>query len=252
MSERVFGAAGSTVVVEEFLEGVEASFHLITDGERCLPLVSAKDHKALGDGDVGPNTGGMGTYAPNPLVNQELAKRIQVEIGEPVIRHMKSLGTPFRGVLYVGLMLTADGPKVLEFNVRFGDPETQVMMPLLDFDLLPVLHGAAQGRLPEGEFTFSEKASVCVVLASEGYPRSARKGDVIVGLDGDDGDHGQVFHAGTRSGDSGDILTHGGRVLGVTAWAGDLAVARERAYARVQGLCWEGMQYRRDIGLTVK
>ena len=248
MQKGTFGPAGNKVVIEDFLEGTEASFHLISDGQRFLPLITAKDHKAIGEGDTGPNTGGMGTFAPNPLITPELADRIQKEICEPVLRHLAASGTPFRGVLFAGLMLTWNGPKVLEFNVRFGDPETQVMMPMLDFDLLPVLHGAACGNLPYGDHDFKPGASVCVVLAAEGYPGTAKKGDVIQGINEHD-PNGQVFHAGTAlSGDH--LLTGGGRVLGATAWGADLAKARSRAYRLANAIQFDGVQFRRDIGVV--
>ncbi len=245
MCEGRFGDAGKTVVIEEFLQGVEASFHLICDGEHCLPLISAKDHKAIGDGDTGPNTGGMGTYAPSPLIDQELADTIQMKICEPVLRYMAQQGKPFRGVLFTGLMLTEKGPKVLEFNVRFGDPETQVMMTMLNFDLLPVLHGAATGNLPEGDYPFHDGGSVCVVLASAGYPAGSSKGDVITGLV--DKPDIQTFHAGTRL-DGENLVTNGGRVLGITAWGQDLTEARGKAYELANAIHFEGKQNRTDIG----
>lgn len=248
MEDRKFGDAGARVVVEEFLVGTETSFHVITDGERCLPLIPAKDHKALYDGDKGPNTGGMGTFSPNPLINDVMAARIQEEVCEPVFRHMREQGNEFHGVLFVGLMMTEEGPKVLEFNVRFGDPETQVMMPMLDFDLLPVLHGAARGKLPSGNFPYKKGGAVCIVLAAEGYPESARKGDLITGLD--DFENGIVFHAGTREED-GKIYTNGGRVLGLTAWGDTLESARERAYHMRDRVNFSGKQFRNDIGGTM-
>ena len=247
MQDGRFGEAGETVVLEEFLEGVEASVHMISDGTRFLPLITAKDHKAIGDGDVGPNTGGMGTYAPSPLLDENQVGVIHTTICRPVMHAMASRGTPFRGVLFTGLMLTEDGPKVLEFNVRFGDPETQVMMPMLDFDLLPVLEGAAEGKIPEGDYPFKPGAAVCVVLAASGYPGSARKGDTITGLP-EEGRQQVVFHAGTnRDGDH--LVTGGGRVLGATAWSDDLASAREKAYEMADQIRFEGQQLRRDIGV---
>ncbi len=247
MRDGKFGEAGAKVVLEEFLAGTEVSFHLISDGTNYLPLVTAKDHKALMDGDKGPNTGGMGTYAPNPLIDPALANRIQKEACEPILDYMRAQGHPFRGVLFAGLMLTDQGPKVLEYNVRFGDPETQVMMPLLDYDLLPVLHGAATGKLPEGDFGW-KGAATCVVMAAEGYPASARKGDEISNLGQLDNSH--VFHAGTRKNERGQLVTNGGRVLGVTAWDQDPESARNRAYNLVDQIQFDGKYYRRDIGVA--
>lgn len=246
MKDQRFGEAGSKVVIEEFLVGVEASFHVITDGKRAHALIAAKDHKALLDGDKGPNTGGMGTMAPNPLVTPEMATQITNDIAQPVFDHMAAEGTPFKGVLFIGLMLTDAGPKVLEFNVRFGDPETQVMLPLLDYDLLPILYGAAKGALPAGDFQFKDQTAVCVVLAGQGYPGSPRKGDPISGLG--DSDNRVVFHAGTRELD-GTIYTNGGRVLGLTAWAETLEGARKAAYQMVETVDFEGKTFRTDIGV---
>ncbi len=247
MREKRFGEAGKTVVIESFLEGTEASFHVICDGVRCIPLVSAQDHKSLGEGGLGPNTGGMGTFAPNPLITPRLAASVQRRICEPILKYFRDHDTPFRGVLYAGLMLTSEGPKVLEYNVRFGDPETQVIMPLLDFDLLPVLLDAARGELSADQaYKMKAAAAVCVVLSAQGYPGSARKGDLIQGLRAEES--GQVFQAGTGQGPKGELVTNGGRVLGVTAWASDLKKAREKAYEMAAGIHFEGMYYRRDIG----
>jgi len=245
MRQNRFGEAGRTVVIEEFLQGVEASVHFITDGEQHFPLISAKDHKAISDGDVGPNTGGMGTYAPNPLLSKELLDAVETKVCEPILRYLAQHGTPFRGVLFAGLMLTESGPKVLEFNVRFGDPETQVVVPMMDFDLLPVLHGAATGNLPSGPFPNKEGSAVCIILAAEGYPGSARKGDRITGIRAMP--NSQVFHAGIRR-DGEDLVTNGGRVLGVTAWAEDLRTARHNAYTLTNGIQFQGKQNRTDIG----
>ncbi len=241
-----FGTAGARVVIEDFLEGVEASFHLISDGERFLPLIAAQDHKTLLDGNRGPNTGGMGAFAPNPALTPELARRIQTEICEPPLRWLAERGAPFRGVLFAGLMLTAEGPKTLEYNVRFGDPETQAIMPMLDFDLLPVLHGAALGRLPEGRFGWKDGAAVCVTLAAEGYPDNPRKGDPIHGRF--ETEDGIVFHAGSKRDAQNRLLVNGGRVLGVTAWADSLSSARAAAYGQVRDIQFPGMHYRKDIG----
>jgi len=246
MREGKFGAAGKTLIVEDFLVGTEASFHVICDGERLLSLITAKDHKAVFDGDRGPNTGGMGAFAPNPLITPELARRIQSEICEPPLRWLAERGAPFRGVLFAGLMLTADGPKALEYNVRFGDPETQAIMPMLDFDLLPVMLGAARGELPAGSFGHKPGAALCITLAAEGYPASPRKGDLI---EGDfEFPEGVVFHAGVRRDERGRLLVSGGRVMGVAAWARDLSSARAAAYAQAARIHFPGMHCRKDIG----
>ncbi|CAM2064118.1 Phosphoribosylamine--glycine ligase [Sulfidibacter corallicola] len=247
MADKRFGKAGDSVVIEEFLTGTEVSFHLISDGERFLPLISAQDHKTLYEDGKGPNTGGMGTYAPSPLVTPELADTIQNDVCIPVLNYLRDQGHPFRGVLFAGLMLTWNGPKVLEFNVRFGDPETQVIMPLLDFDLLPVLHEAARGKLdtsrPHG---WRDDSAACVVLAAEGYPVSPRKGDTISGLA--PAMDTKIFHAGTKRCQDGTLETAGGRVMGVTAWGEDLETARTKAYRQVEEVKFDGKHYRRDIG----
>lgn len=245
--ERRFGDSGDKVVIEEFLKGIEVSFHVISDGENLVPLISAQDHKALFEGNKGPNTGGMGTFAPSPLINAITAEKIVNLVCKPVIAEMAAQGKPFRGVLFAGLMVTAKGPIVLEFNCRFGDPETQVIMPLLDFDLLPVLHAAAIGNLKQQTPTpWKKQAAVCITLASGGYPRSSSKGDRITGIHQDK--QSQVFHAGTSSSEDGYLLTNGGRVLSVTAWSEKLAAARSKAYDLVSNIHFDGMQYRKDIG----
>lgn len=246
MVDDKFGAAGNRVVIEECLQGTEMSFHVISDGTQILPLVTAKDHKALLEGNKGPNTGGMGTCAPNPDITPALAETITNTICQPLIDHMREQGMPFRGVLFVGLMLTANGPKVLEFNVRFGDPETQVMLPLLNFDLLPILASAADGRLAAMDTPVSAGAATCVILASAGYPGAYDKGKRIAGLC--EGDDFHIFHAGTKRAADGSIVTNGGRVLGVTAWADQPRKARARAYELVDHLCFDGITFRRDIG----
>ncbi|CAM2005746.1 phosphoribosylamine--glycine ligase [Acanthopleuribacter pedis] len=242
-----FGDAGRTVVVEEFLTGTEASVHLICDGERIVPLITAQDHKTLYEDGKGPNTGGMGTFAPSPMVTPELMTRIEEEIAAPVMKHMNDQGQPFRGVLFAGLMLTWNGPKVLEFNVRFGDPETQVLLPLLESDLLPILHQAATGNLrTEPALKWRGGHAVCVVLAADGYPRSPRKGDKITGVGAYE--QGVVFQAGTKRDGHGGLVTNGGRVLGLTAWDQSLQSARTRAYQLVDKIDFAGKHYRRDIG----
>jgi len=244
--ERAFGAAGDTVVIEEFLEGEEASCLAITDGETFLPLAAAQDHKAVYDGDKGPNTGGMGAYAPAPVVTDEIAERVEREILLPTIQGLASEGRRYIGVLYAGLMITDAGPKVIEFNCRFGDPETQVVLPLLDADLADLLDAAAAGRLAGKRAPMCDGAAVTVVLASGGYPGAYRKGIPIEGFD-DVGPNVMVFHAGTALRD-GRVVTAGGRVLNVTTADASLRSAIDRAYAAIERIRFEGMHYRRDIG----
>ncbi|RDV84831.1 phosphoribosylamine--glycine ligase [Ammonifex thiophilus] len=249
MVRRVFGAAGKRVLIEEKLEGEEASVIALTDGKAVLPLLPAQDHKPVYDGDKGPNTGGMGAYAPAPMVNQAMLERVQKEILEPAVRGLAAEGVVYRGALYAGLMLTGEGPKVLEFNVRFGDPETQPLLYLLESDLLEALEAALDGRLEEVKLSWHPGAAVCVVLAAAGYPGPARTGDEIKGLEELEDKEGiMVFHAGTRR-EGGRFLTAGGRVLGVTARGKDVREARERAYEAVKHISFPGMHYRRDIGL---
>jgi phosphoribosylamine--glycine ligase len=249
MADRAFGAAGARVVVEERLTGREVSMMALCDGERVALLATSEDHKAVGDGDTGPNTGGMGTYSPSPLVDDALRARIVETIFVPTVRAMAADGRPFRGLLYGGLMLTPDrGPMVIEWNCRFGDPETQSVLARMEDDLYPWLAGAALGQLPEGEPRFFEGAAVCVVLAAAGYPGKVRTGDGITGFPLD-ADHEGVlaFHAGTRM-DGERLVTAGGRVLGVTSRARTFVEARARAYSAVADIHFEGMHYRRDIG----
>lgn len=250
MIARQFGDAGLSVVVEEFLEGTEASFFVLTDGTRALTLTSAQDHKRAYDGDQGPNTGGMGAFAPTPRVTPELEIRILKEVVEPVLAGMREEGSPYRGFLYVGLMLTATGPRVIEFNVRLGDPETQVVLPLLDEPLLPLLHAAAHGHLDQRHARTSSRPHVGVVVASGGYPGPFERGRVISGLDTfGTGDDALVFHAGTRR-EGTALVTDGGRVLTVVGRGDDFAQAIAHAYAGVERIRFDGMHYRRDIGKT--
>jgi phosphoribosylamine--glycine ligase len=249
MADRAFGAAGARVVVEERLTGREVSMMAFCDGERIALLATAEDHKAVGDGDVGPNTGGMGTYSPSPLVDEALSARIVETIFMPTVRAMAADGRPFRGLLYGGLMLTPDrGPMVIEWNCRFGDPETQSVLSRMEDDLYPWLAGAARGQLPEGAPRWYDGAAVCVVLAAGGYPGKPRSGDAIEGLPPGDPDV-LAFHAGTRLDDEGRVVTSGGRVLGITARGKSFDEARARAYAAVSGIRFEGMHFRRDIGM---
>jgi phosphoribosylamine--glycine ligase len=248
MVDRIFGDAGDEVIIEECLTGQEVSVLAFSDGNTVLPMVSSQDHKPAFDGDEGPNTGGMGCYAPMALMNSSLLDEIQETILQPTIDGLRWRGTPFVGVLYAGLILTSEGPQVLEFNCRFGDPETQVILPLLETGLPEVLNACVDGRLDEIELQWSGGASVCVVMASGGYPGTYRTGIPIGGLDDVAGwPDVQVFHAGTRI-EGGETVTGGGRVLGVTAWAGTLTGAIERAYSAVDRISFQGAHYRRDIG----
>ena len=248
MEERKFGTAGEQAVIEEFLVGEEASFMVFTDGSRVLPMVPSQDHKAIYDGDKGPNTGGMGAYSVDWILTPEIREQVLDQVIGATIDGMAAEGHPFQGVLYAGLMLTADGPKVLEFNVRFGDPETQVLLPRLQSDLLKVFWSMAHGELNLSEVSWVEDATVCVVLAAPGYPGSYKKGMPIRGIEKAGADpHTVVFHAGTALQD--DVLvSSGGRVLGVTSTAPTLGEAIERAYQGVEKIEFSGKYYRRDIG----
>jgi phosphoribosylamine---glycine ligase len=244
----LLGAAEQQIVVEEFLEGDEISFLCLSDGEHVAPLVPAQDHKRIGEGDTGPNTGGMGVYSTDSLLDAAMSDWILRHIAEPTIRGMAEEGIPFAGVLYCGLMMTARGPQVLEFNARFGDPETQAIVVRLESDLVDALESCANGRLAETTLCWSPGASVCVVTSSAGYPGSYKTGLPISGLAAAAHVPGvQVFHAGTAQ-VGGQLLTGGGRVLGVTAAAGTLSDALSRAYQAIGEIHFEGMYYRRDIG----
>jgi phosphoribosylamine---glycine ligase len=252
MRQSTLGDAGRTIVIEEHLEGEEASLMLLTDGERWLLFPAARDHKRLGDGDTGPNTGGMGTCAPARIPEPSEAKAIAARFVDPVLRALREQGTPYRGFFYLGLMLTAHGPMVLEINARFGDPEAQVLLPILTEDLLPLARAAARGALPaarHGSILEHGGAAVCVVLAAHGYPGKPRAGDRIQGLDGP-WPHGIcIYHAGVERRGSGWI-TSGGRVLGVTARSETLELARAHAYHAVDRIRFDGMQFRRDIAMS--
>ena len=248
MEDKIFGESGAQVVVEEFLTGPEVSVLAFTDGKTLVPMVSSMDHKRAYDGDKGPNTGGMGTISPNPFYTEEVAKACMEQIFLPTMEAMNAEGRPFKGCLYFGLMLTQDGPKVIEYNSRFGDPETQVVLPRLDTDFAQIVEAVAQERLSELSIQWKKEASACVVIASGGYPGSYPKGLEISGLD----ENGQaqgvtVYHAGTKL-DDGKFLTNGGRVLGVTALGETLEEALNKAYAAVEGITFDGAFYRRDIG----
>lgn len=248
MRGRIFGDAGARVVIEECLEGEEVSFMAITDGRHVVPLASSQDHKRALDGDAGPNTGGMGAYSPAPVLTPALHERIIREVMLPVVRGLADRDIVYRGVLYAGIMITADGLKVLEFNVRFGDPECQAVLMRLDSDLFELMDATVSGGLEQVQVRWDSRPSVCVVLAAEGYPGSYEKGRSITGLDElRDWRDGMVFHAATAL-DDGRVVTNGGRVLGVTALGADIPAAVREAYRAVDAIHWDGMHFRRDIG----
>jgi phosphoribosylamine---glycine ligase len=247
LSGKMVGEAGARVVLEECLTGDELSFLVLSDGERVAPLVAAQDHKRVGDGDAGLNTGGMGAYSTSAIVDEKMRDWLVNHIAKPVIAGMKAEGAEYKGVLYCGLMMTARGPMVLEFNCRFGDPETQPILMRLESDLVDALEASIQGRVSEGDFKWSSDAAVCVVMASGGYPGAFEAGKNITGLDQAGAVEGvKVFHAGTSKRD-GEFYTTGGRVLGVTARAADLGTAVQRAYEACGKISFEGAHYRRDI-----
>jgi phosphoribosylamine--glycine ligase len=248
LSGNAFGEAGCRVVIEEFLEGEEASFIAVVDGEDVVPMASSQDHKRVGDGDSGPNTGGMGAYSPAPVVTPEVHERVMAEVIMPTVRGMAAEGNRYTGFLYAGLMITPAGePKVIEYNCRFGDPETQPILLRLRSDLFELCQAVLDGRLREVAVEWDPSAALGVVMAAAGYPGDYRKGDPISGLDRVDPEGVKVFQAGTRlRGD--ETLTHGGRVLCVTALGATVAEAQERAYQRVDQIHWEGAFCRRDIG----
>ncbi len=244
MRDRVFGDAGETIVIEEVLPGEEASFHVISDGERWLVLPAAQDHKRVRDGDEGPNTGGMGAYAPAPVVTKAIADRVEKDVVGPALRGMREEAAPFRGVLFVGLMIHEGVASVLEFNVRFGDPEACVLVPLIDGDLGELLYSASIGKMPADVKT-KPGAALAVVMASEGYPAKPKTGDAVTfGAPNEDA---HVFHAGTKR-DGDGVVTSGGRVLAVTAVAEDLKTAHDRAYEAVSKIHFRGEHHRTDIG----
>jgi len=243
-----FGKAGSEVVVEEFLDGEEASFFALCDGKTALALATAQDHKRVGDGDTGPNTGGMGAYSPTPVITPAISARIMDEIIRPTVDAMAKRATPFHGVLFAGLMITADGPKLIEYNVRFGDPETQVLMLRLKSDLLPALLACADGVLDRFDLRWSDDAALTVVMAANGYPGPPEVGSEIKGVDAAAAvEDVEIFHAGTRR-DGERLLAHGGRVLNVSALGSTVAEAQARAYEAAARIDWPGGFYRRDIG----
>ena len=242
------GAAGAEMVIEEFLEGEEASFFALCDGEHAIPLAAAQDHKRVGDGDTGPNTGGMGAYSPAPVMTPDMIARTMDEIIRPTLRAMKAMGAPFKGVLFAGLMITKDGPKLIEYNARFGDPETQVLMVRLMSDLVPALIAARDGQLKAFDLRWYSDAALTVVMAAKGYPGNYARGSTIEGLDEAATVEGvEVFHAGTKA-EGGKTLANGGRVLNVTARGETVSEAQARAYAAVDRIRWPDGFCRRDIG----
>lgn len=246
LTGEVLAGAGSSIVIEDFLVGEEASFIVIADGDSYLSFATSQDHKAAYDGDNGPNTGGMGAYSPAPVVTEEVHQRILDQVIEPTLEGMRSEGYPYRGFLYAGLMIDEDGePSVIEFNCRFGDPETQPIMMRLETDLLSLLEASLAARLSEVDITFDERTALTVVMASGGYPGSYEKGKPIVGFE--DVDDAKVFHAGTNL-EAGGVVTNGGRVLGVTALGDTVKTAQDRAYLAVEKISFEGVEYRTDIG----
>ncbi len=248
LSGNKFGEAGHRVVVEEFMQGEEASFIVMSDGKHVLPLASSQDHKARDEGDKGPNTGGMGAYSPAPIVDAAMHDRIMNEVIMPTIKGMASEDRIYSGFLYAGVMVTKDGtPKVLEFNCRFGDPETQPIMMRLKSDLVSLCLSATEGTLDQSKAEWDERAALGVVTASAGYPASASKGDVITGLENTDNDHVKVFHAGTANKDN-DIVTAGGRVLCITGLGDSVTQAQQAVYEALNHIDYEGMYYRKDIG----
>jgi phosphoribosylamine--glycine ligase len=247
LSGKMVGEAGSRVVLEECLQGEELSFLVFSDGERVAPLVAAQDHKRIGEGDTGPNTGGMGAFSTPAMLDEQMQNWLVQHVARPVVEGMKAEGAEYKGVLYCGLMMTARGPMVLEFNCRFGDPETQAILMRLESDLVDALEASIEGRVSDGDFRWSPDASVCVVMASGGYPGTFEAGKKIIGIEDADRIEGvKIFHAGTTRHDDG-YFTAGGRVLGVTARAPELKTAVERAYQAVSKIGFEGAYYRKDI-----
>ena len=248
LGAQMLGSAGARVVIEEFLEGEEASYIVIADGAHALPMATSQDHKRIGDGDNGPNTGGMGAYSPAPVVTPEVERRVLAEVIEPTLAGMRSDGMPFTGFLYAGLMIDRHGaPKVIEFNVRFGDPETQPIMLRLRSDLVDLIEAALDRGLEQASAQWDPRPAIGIVLAAQGYPGTPQLGDAIVGAERDTGDDTKIFHAGTRV-EGADAVSSGGRVLTVCALGTDLRAAQRSAYALIANVRFEGMQFRRDIG----
>lgn len=249
MKKKAFGEAGDTIIIEEFLEGEEASFLVFTDGDIVIPMVTSQDHKPIFDNDQGPNTGGMGAYSPAPVITDGLFRRIMNDIMIPTVKGMAAEGKKYRGILYAGLMIKEGIPRVLEFNARFGDPETQPILMRLKSDIVPILEACISGHLAKAMVTWDERPSVCVVMASGGYPGKYEKGKVISGLDeAAELENVMVFHAGTTTNKNGQVVTNGGRILGVTAIDASIPTAIDRCYQAVKLISWPGVQYRTDIG----
>ena len=252
MKDKSFGEAGEKVVIEEFLEGQEVSVLAFSDGNNFLLMDSAQDHKAALDGDKGPNTGGMGAYSPAPIFTNLLRQKVSEKIIHPLIRAMKSEGRPYKGILYAGLMLTKNGPKILEFNARFGDPETQPLLVRMESDIVPLFEACIDGTLDQFELHWKPELSICVVMAAKGYPGSYKKGKEILGLNEAAAlPDVVVFHAGTKA-EAGKVLSSGGRVLGVTATGSDISSASKKVYSAVDKIKWDGIHYRKDIGHRVR
>ena len=248
MIEKVFGDAGKEIIIEEFLEGEEASFFVLVDGNNCLPMSSAQDHKTVGEGDTGPNTGGMGAYSPAPIMTKDITNQVMEEIIKPTVQKLQSMGTPYVGVLFAGLMITKDGPKILEYNIRFGDPECQVLMRRLQSDILPALIATAEGELGGFSIQWHDSKAIVVVMASSGYPGDYKKGYEINNIAlAKNIKTVEVFHAGTKMNNK-KLITDGGRVLNITAIANTLEEAKNRAYEAAQSVTWKGSFYRKDIG----
>ena len=246
MVDKKFGDAGSRIVVEEFIEGPEVSVLSFCDGDTILPMASAQDHKRAFDEDKGPNTGGMGTFSPSPKYTEEIKQQVEETIIKPTVKALKSEGRPFKGIIFFGLMLTKDGPKLLEYNARFGDPEAQVVLPRLKNDLLNIINSCIDGTLCNASLEWEDKSAVCVVMASGGYPGSYEKGVAIEGLS--KVEDSIVFHAGTGKKDE-KYYTSGGRVLGVTALGDNINTSRKIAYSNINQIDFAGAQYRTDIGI---
>lgn len=249
MVNKIFDNAARRVIIEECLFGQEVSFTVLTDGKHFISLLPSQDHKRIFEGDKGPNTGGMGAYAPIPFADKKLIKVVEEKIVAPILKALRENGHPYQGILYPGLIITNEGPKVLEFNCRFGDPETQPLMMLLKSDLLSIFESLLKGTLHKEKITFKRGGAVCVVIASKGYPGHYKKGERIYGLEKNYGSNPAIFHAGTAL-NNGQLTTHGGRVLGVTAFGKNISQAIKNAYAviGIQGIHFKGMQYRKDIG----
>jgi phosphoribosylamine--glycine ligase len=248
MKEKIFGSAGDKVVVEQSLKGEEASFMVLTDGKTIVPLATSQDHKTVFDNDQGPNTGGMGAYSPAPVITKNLEANIMQRIISPLIKGLSKEGINYRGVIYAGLMICDGKPYVLEFNCRFGDPEAQPVLMRLESDFFEAVKAAAEGKLKDIRLSWKDNASVCVVLASKGYPGSYEKGKTIKGLDSlRNKNNLMVFHAGTNISDDGEFITSGGRVLGITALGRDIKAAKNNAYKAIERIYFEGMHYRKDI-----